>query len=329
MGPTRRARDAGPRRRRRARREVHGRSRSRTAEAIGPNARLAVVAGAGHAVSFERPEAFVALLRRVPPPRRRGAAPATGLTGRSRARAGRRTTSWSVPVATRAVTRSTALGASEHAAKRAAGPGRRREGRSGRAGRQKAITTTNANAADHASRVEAVAWPPPPRRTARVFLPACLSRLDVAQVVDHEQRRREQADGDGRQNGEGGDAPEAEIGGADDGDEAEEDEDEDLAEARVAVGARARRCRTSRRRKARRRRRRAATASWRARARARPRRRRRRRRTTPPARPRGARGPPRRAAPGRPARCRCPARRRSSRWRSSCRSAWRAATMSA
>ncbi len=35
---------------------------ARTAEAIGPNARLAVVAGAGHAVCFERPEAFAALL---------------------------------------------------------------------------------------------------------------------------------------------------------------------------------------------------------------------------------------------------------------------------
>jgi len=34
-----------------------------TAQAIGPNAQLAVVAGAGHAVCFEHPAAFVALLR--------------------------------------------------------------------------------------------------------------------------------------------------------------------------------------------------------------------------------------------------------------------------
>jgi 2-succinyl-6-hydroxy-2,4-cyclohexadiene-1-carboxylate synthase len=35
----------------------------RSAESIGRNARLAVVAGAGHAVAFERPDAFVALIR--------------------------------------------------------------------------------------------------------------------------------------------------------------------------------------------------------------------------------------------------------------------------
>ena len=35
----------------------------RTAEAIGPNARLAVVARSGHAVCFERPRSFVSLLR--------------------------------------------------------------------------------------------------------------------------------------------------------------------------------------------------------------------------------------------------------------------------
>jgi pimeloyl-ACP methyl ester carboxylesterase len=35
----------------------------RTAEAIGGNARLAVVAGAGHAVFLERPGAFVTLVR--------------------------------------------------------------------------------------------------------------------------------------------------------------------------------------------------------------------------------------------------------------------------
>jgi pimeloyl-ACP methyl ester carboxylesterase len=34
-----------------------------TAEAIGANARLAVVAGAGHGVCFERPLGFAALLR--------------------------------------------------------------------------------------------------------------------------------------------------------------------------------------------------------------------------------------------------------------------------
>jgi pimeloyl-ACP methyl ester carboxylesterase len=34
----------------------------RTARSIGDNARLAMVAGAGHAVGFERPDAFVALL---------------------------------------------------------------------------------------------------------------------------------------------------------------------------------------------------------------------------------------------------------------------------
>jgi pimeloyl-ACP methyl ester carboxylesterase len=33
-----------------------------TARSIGPNARLAVVAGAGHAVCFERPRAFTALV---------------------------------------------------------------------------------------------------------------------------------------------------------------------------------------------------------------------------------------------------------------------------
>ena len=35
----------------------------RTAAAIGPGARLELVAGAGHAVAFERPDAFVALVR--------------------------------------------------------------------------------------------------------------------------------------------------------------------------------------------------------------------------------------------------------------------------
>jgi pimeloyl-ACP methyl ester carboxylesterase len=34
----------------------------RTVDAIGPNARLAVVGGAGHAVCFERPVAFAELV---------------------------------------------------------------------------------------------------------------------------------------------------------------------------------------------------------------------------------------------------------------------------
>jgi 2-succinyl-6-hydroxy-2,4-cyclohexadiene-1-carboxylate synthase len=49
----------------------------RTAEAIGANARLELLEGAGHAAPFERPEAFVALLRDflgtgMPPPVARG-----------------------------------------------------------------------------------------------------------------------------------------------------------------------------------------------------------------------------------------------------------------
>ena len=62
MGTPRRARDAGPCRRG-ARDDKFRALAERTADAIGRNARLALVAGAGHAVFLERPGAFVEIVR--------------------------------------------------------------------------------------------------------------------------------------------------------------------------------------------------------------------------------------------------------------------------
>ena len=61
---------------------------------------------------------------------------------------------------------------------------------------------------------------------------------DVAQVVDHQQRRGPETDGDARHDRERLHLFEQHVGGADGGDHAEEDEDEHLAEAEVAVGLR-------------------------------------------------------------------------------------------
>ena len=63
--------------------------------------------------------------------------------------------------------------------------------------------------------------------------------VDVADVVDDEDRRREQADRDRQQDRQGLEVLELDVVGAVDRDEPEEDEDEDLAEALVAVRLRA------------------------------------------------------------------------------------------
>ena len=63
--------------------------------------------------------------------------------------------------------------------------------------------------------------------------------LDVADVVDDEDRGREQADRDREQDRQAVELLELHVVGAVDGDQAEEDEDEDLAETLVSVGPRA------------------------------------------------------------------------------------------
>ena len=211
---------------------AHGR---RLAAGSGRNAALAVIAGAGHACHLEQPDAFLAAVRASSP--LPTGSRETAVRSRSRRPAGRRTPAAAVPVSPSTAMRPLTLLAGQDPADGTAASGRasrasRAPGRSTRDGRR---ATAN-GAITHADVEPPGGGGADPHRQGA--LAAGRVARDVAQVVDHQQRDRQQPDGDGGEAGQAGQAAELDVGRADRGHHAEEHEYEQLAEPRVAVGPR-------------------------------------------------------------------------------------------
>ena len=295
--------------------------------ALIPDATLAVIAGAGHAVHLERPAEFLEVLRRWldatpvgPADRdagrlsRRAAARASSgrrtpaAAGRSR-RARRSAPGRRAPPTTcRTGDTASSDGAERRAAPPAARSPRRRRGR--RTWPRRARRRATASAAS-------------PSRTASVRLPATVSVGMSRRLLTTSSAQARQPAAQPIDDAQPGDLLDADVGRADRGDEPEEHEHEHLAEPQVAVRPRPAGVEPGRG-DARRARRRAATTTSSPRAPGR------RTAATPNARQRRPLDRPRRRQPRRhqpqradPAVVGARARRRSSRWRSSRRPAGR------